>query len=104
MDNKNNQKSDYFKSSTLSWRYDDTLDQPYDPPKDMVNSPSHYTQGRFEAIDIIEDAIEHAPNAMAAMCQGTALKYLLRLWHKIDSKEDAEKARWYLNKLIDSIE
>ena len=24
---------------------------------DMVNHPPHYTQGRFEAIDVIEDAV-----------------------------------------------
>lgn len=71
---------------------------------DMVNSPSHYRQGRFEAIDVIEDAIAEAPTPMAGMCQGNALKYLLRLWHKIDAKQDAEKARWYLNKLIELLD
>ena len=70
---------------------------------DMVNSPAHYTSGRFEAIDVIEDAIEEAPSVKAGMLQAQALKYLLRLWHKIDAKEDAEKARWYLNRLIDSL-
>ena len=70
---------------------------------DMVNSPAHYTVGRTEAIDIIEDAIAEAPNVQAGYLQGQALKYLLRLWHKIDGKEDAEKARWYLNRLIDSL-
>lgn len=68
---------------------------------EMVDHPSHYTQGRYEAIDVIEDAIAEAPTAMAGMCQGNALKYLLRLWHKIDAKEDAMKARWYLDKLIE---
>ena len=71
--------------------------------EDMVNSPAHYTQGRFEAIDVIEDAIEEAPSVKAGMLQAQALKYLLRLWHKIDAKEDAEKARWYLNRLIDTL-
>ena len=71
---------------------------------DRVNSPTHYTQGTQEAIDIIEDAIAEAPTPMAGMCQGNALKYLLRLWHKIDAKEDAEKAKWYLNKLIELLD
>lgn len=70
---------------------------------DMVNSPAHYTVGRTEAIDIIEDAIAEAPSVHAGYLQGQTLKYLLRLWHKIDGKEDAEKARWYLNRLIDSL-
>ena len=70
---------------------------------DMVNSPAHYTKGKYEAIDVIEDAILNAPTVMDGFLQGQALKYLLRLWHKIDAKEDAEKARWYLNRLIDSL-
>ena len=70
---------------------------------DAVNSPSHYTKGRVEAIDVIEDAIEEAPSMKAGFLQAQTLKYLLRLWHKIDDKEDAEKARWYLNRLIDSL-
>ena len=71
--------------------------------EDMVNSPSHYTSGRTEAIDVIEDAVKEAPNPMSGFLQGQVLKYMLRLWHKIDALEDAEKARWYLNKLIDSL-
>ena len=71
---------------------------------DMVNSPAHYTSGRYEAIDVIEDAITEAPNVHAGFSQGQVLKYLLRLWHKIDAKEDAEKARWYLDRLIKSLE
>jgi len=70
---------------------------------DQVNSPAHYTSGRYEAIDVIEDAIEEAPSTKAGFLQAQVLKYLLRLWHKIDAKEDAEKARWYLNRLIDSL-
>ena len=71
---------------------------------DMVNSPAHYTQGKVEAIEIIEDAIEEAPSVKHGMLQAQVLKYMLRLWHKIDAKEDAEKARWYLNRLIDSLD
>ena len=29
-----------------------------DADTDMVNSPAHYTQGRVEVIDVIEDAIK----------------------------------------------
>ena len=71
--------------------------------KDNVNSPAHYTKGRVEAIDVIEDAIQEAPSVKVGMLQAQVLKYLLRLWHKSDSKEDAEKARWYLDRLIDSL-
>jgi len=72
--------------------------------EDMVNNPSHYTQGRVEVIDIIEDAVREAPNPMAGFLQAQVLKYVLRLWLKIDALEDAQKARWYLDKLISSLE
>ena len=74
-----------------------------DAEPDMVNNPSHYTSGRVEAIEVIEDAILNAPTNMDGFLQGQVLKYMLRLCHKIDAKEDAEKARWYLNRLIDSL-
>ena len=68
---------------------------------DDVNSPSHYTHGRYEAIEVIEDSICDAPDVKAGFLLGQVLKYLLRLWHKKNAKQDAEKARWYLNRLIE---
>lgn len=70
---------------------------------DQVNSPAHYTAGRHEAIEVIEDSIHCAPCPEHGFLQGQALKYLLRLWHKDNSLQDAEKSRWYLNRLIDSL-
>lgn len=79
---------------------DDVLDFQSD---DRVNSPSHYTSGRVEAIDTIEDAIKDAPNSTVGMLQAQVLKYLLRLWLKDGAIEDAKKARWYLNRLISKL-
>ena len=70
---------------------------------DAVNSPAHYTRGSQEAIEIIEEAIQDAPTPKEGMLQAQALKYLLRLWLKDNPKQDAEKARWYLNRLIDTL-
>ena len=70
---------------------------------DVVNSPSHYTQGTQEAIDIIEEAIDAAPSVQAGFLQAQVLKYLLRLWHKDNPSQDAKKAEWYLKRLIDSL-
>ena len=67
---------------------------------DRVNSPSHYTSGTQEAIDIIEDAIKDAPSAQFGMLQGQVLKYMLRVWLKDNPLEDMKKARWYLDRLI----
>ena len=75
----------------------------YKEKEDNVEHPFHYTQGRQEAIDVIEDAIAEAPGPKAGFLQAQVLKYMLRLWHKVDAKEDAEKARWYLTRLIDSL-
>ena len=71
--------------------------------KDMVNSPAHYTRGTQECIDIIEEAIQDAPDVKAGMLQAQALKYMLRLWLKGNAPQDAEKARWYLNRLIEHL-
>lgn len=71
--------------------------------KDMVNSPAHYTRGKQEAIEIIEEAIQDAPDIKAGMLQAQTLKYLLRLWLKGNSVQDSEKARWYLNRLIEHL-
>lgn len=67
---------------------------------DQVNHPPHYTQGRFEAIDVIEDAVQHAPDAVLGGLQWQALKYLLRMWSKGNPQQDAAKAQWYLSRLI----
>lgn len=70
---------------------------------DRVNSPSHYTSGKKEVIDVIEDAIKTAPSNVEGMLQGQVLKYLLRMWLKDNPIEDARKAQWYLNRLIDKM-
>ncbi len=71
---------------------------------DRVNSPSHYTSGKTEVIDTIEDAVKDAPYVRWGLLQGQVLKYVLRLWLKDDPLEDAKKARWYLERLIDKME
>lgn len=71
---------------------------------DMVNSPPHYTKGKFEAIEVIEDAVQHAPNSVYGTLQWQVLKYILRMWNKNDALEDARKARWYLDRLIYKLE
>ena len=70
---------------------------------DMVNSPKHYTQGKMEAIDVIEDAIRHAPDPVVGMLQAQVLKYTLRCWHKGKPEQDLEKAQWYLKRLIKAV-
>ena len=72
---------------------------------DPVNHPEHYTAGRrFEAIDVIEDAVARAPDPVLGGLQWQALKYLLRLWDKGNPCQDGQKARWYLGRLIQKLE
>ena len=70
---------------------------------DMVNSPAHYTRGSQEVIDIIEESIQDAPDVKAGMLQAQVLKYLLRLWLKSNAPQDAQKAQWYLTRLINHL-
>jgi hypothetical protein len=71
---------------------------------DKVNHPPHYTKGKYEAIDVIEDAVQFAPDSVIGGLQWQALKYILRMWHKDKALEDAKKAQWYLTRLIETLE
>lgn len=69
---------------------------------DNVNHPKHYTQGKFECIDAIEE-ITKPLDKFEAYLVGTILKYLWRFKFK-NGLEDLKKARWYLDKLINKME
>ena len=71
---------------------------------DPVNSPSHYKYGKFEVIDILEEAVALAPDPVKGSLQYQVLKYMLRLWGKENPLQDAKKSRWYLNRLIENME
>jgi hypothetical protein len=62
---------------------------------DAVNKPSHYTDGKIEVIDFIEDK-----NLNFRL--GNAVKYISRAGKKDPNKtiEDLKKARWYLDREI----
>lgn len=59
---------------------------------DIINHPSHYTDGKIEVIDFIEDK-------KLNFHRGNAIKYISRAGKKDPQKEieDLEKAIWYLN-------
>ena len=65
---------------------------------DNVNHPSHYTTGKIEVIDFIEDKELNYH-------RGNAIKYIVRADKKDPSKEieDLQKAVWYLNREIDRL-
>lgn len=65
---------------------------------DNVNHPSHYTDGKIEVIDFIEDKNLN-------FHRGNAVKYIARAGKKNPEKEveDLEKAVWYTNREIQRI-
>jgi len=74
------------------------------PKGDPVCHPEHYTAGKVEVIDILEQAVEDAPDPISGGLLWQTLKYLLRIWYKGNMLQDAKKARWYLNRLITHLE
>lgn len=69
--------------------------------QDMVNSPQHYKQGKFETIDVILDITKHLPGDEGYLV-GNIVKYLSRYQFK-NGQEDVEKARWYADKLTETL-
>ena len=65
---------------------------------DNVNHPSHYTQGKIECIDAIEESTKGLIG-ISAVCVANVIKYIWRYKFK-NGIEDLKKARWYLDKLI----
>lgn len=67
---------------------------------DAVHHPSHYANGKYEVIDIIEDQL--GPQGFRGFCLGNTIKYICRAGKKNADKtvEDLEKAEWYLHHYI----
>ena len=67
---------------------------------DPVNKPDHYNVGEIETIDYIVDVL--GKYEAISYCHGNVIKYTgSRLWAKNNPIQDAEKAQWYLNKMIE---
>lgn len=68
---------------------------------DNVNSPSHYGQGKIEAIDYIKDSL--TKEEYIGYLRGNIAKYLHR-WRYKNGLEDLKKAQVYLGWLIQEVE
>lgn len=70
-----------------------------EPKTDVVNRPAHYTDGKIEVIEFIEDK-------KLGFCLGNAVKYIARAGKKDPSKEieDLKKAEWYIKRRIKELE
>lgn len=69
--------------------------------QDNVNNPSHYGQGKIEAIEYISDFL--TPEEYQGYLRGNIAKYLHRFPYK-NGVEDLRKASWYLDRLIKEVE
>lgn len=75
------------------------------PPKesdneefDNINHPEHYTEGKYECIDVMKEVLGF--ETVEDFCICNAFKYIWR--HKKKNElEDLKKANWYLNKIIE---
>lgn len=63
---------------------------------DIINHPSHYTDGKFETIEAIE-------SWRLGYHLGNAVKYISRAGKKSKDTEveDLRKARWYIKRYLD---
>jgi len=66
---------------------------------DPINHPTHYTSGKIEVIDFIDDK-------GLGFCLGNAVKYIGRAGKKDPAKtiEDLQKAVWYINRHIENLQ
>lgn len=66
---------------------------------DIINHPSHYTDGKIEVIDFIEEK-------QLNFHRGNAIKYIARAGKKNKETEieDLKKADWYINREIQRLE
>lgn len=76
-------------------------------PHDTVNNPKHYQLlPGVEVYDIRQALAAKATAAGVTLDQFSdydrAVEYLLRMWEK-NGVEDAKKAAWYLNKLVEKL-
>lgn len=83
----------------LFWLYSEADPEKEENKNDPVNHPSHYTDGKIEVIDYIEDK-------GLGFCLGNAVKYISRAGKKDPEKEieDLQKAAWYINHRIEELE
>lgn len=68
-----------------------------DKDHSVINHPQHYTMGKYEVIDVIEDW--KLPYHL-----GNVIKYVARSPYKGRQLDDLKKARWYLDRYIQLLE
>jgi hypothetical protein len=70
-------------------------------PFDDVNRPKHYASSPIECIDAIGSML--GVEGQIAFLRGQVIKYTWRMMAKNAPIQDAEKAQWYMNRLVAEI-
>lgn len=70
--------------------------------QDAINHPAHYTQGDIECWDAMQACM--SADEFEGYLRGCAIKYLWRCTDKGTFTQDLQKARAYVDKLIEAIE
>ena len=68
---------------------------------DPVHKPAHYNNGKVECIMYIKQQLG---SEFPSYLEGSAIKYIHRHRMKNANIQDLEKAKWYINKLIEHYE
>lgn len=74
--------------------------------KDQVNHPAHYNASKIEVIEILDSVLTSQPDLSPyqGYLLGNVIKYLSRLTLKENPLQDANKAKWYLERLIEGLD
>ena len=67
--------------------------------EDSVNSPKHYNTGGIECIEAIQASMSKLE--FAGYLKGNLSKYIWRYNYKGKPIEDLNKAKWYLDRLLE---
>ena len=87
--------------TTTEKQVQDELDNKPDLCEDVVNHPSHYTFGKYECIEVLQDIL--TAEQFEGFCLGNTVKYIWRAGKKDPTKklEDLEKSKFYLDRLVE---
>lgn len=77
------------------------VDEMLEMVPDSVNCPAHYTAGKIEVIDFIQDKL--TAEEFEGFCKGVIIQYIVRSRLK-GGLEDLKKAEWYLDRIIKTME
>ena len=66
-----------------------------------ISKPKHYTQGSVECLDAIDSMLEES--SRIDFYRSQIVKYVWRLRDKGAPLKDAQKARFYLDRLIEKL-